>query len=147
VLKYTFGALAALAIAIAAGFVILVQVSDGGADIGPAPVIIVTLHEDGVLPVTSLTAPVGSVVELQLNNRSAVARTIRLDDDRVEQLPDLADGHDPGSREFRTGIQISAGPGRIGTALVRFKEEGTYDIGVGYTGVLFPPDFVTITVE
>lgn len=147
-LKYTLGALAALVIVATTGFIILAQVSDGGADIGPAPRVIVTVIEDGSVPPLVLHAAQGKIISLELNNRSSIARSIRLDSDGAETLPQVpTSSEDVVSRDAVPGISFDASAGTVGSKLVRFKEKGEYQLNIGYAGVLFPPIAVTIVID
>ena len=147
-LKYTLGALAALVIVVTIGFIILAQVTDGGADIGPAPRVIVTVIEDGSVPPLVLHAPEGQIINLELSNRSVVARSIRLDSDSVETLPQVpTSSEEVVSRDAVPGISFEASAGTVGSRLVRFKDKGEYQLNIGYAGVLFPPVAMIIIID
>ena len=44
-------------------------------------------------------------------------------------------------------ISLEASPATVGTALVRFKRSGEYQLSIGYAGVLFPPVLMTIIID
>ena len=143
-LKYTLGALAAAAIIIGAAFVILAQVTGGGADAGPARTVILSAG-DGVHWPLDFQVEAGEIIELQLNNQSTVPRSISLLHKDVEQLPE-APGHDEAPIPPGT-IRIEAEAGLGDSAYVRFKEPGEYTLDILYTGTYFPPSEVKVFVR
>ncbi len=143
-LKYTLGALFAAVILIGAGFVILAQVTGGGADAGPARTVIISVADEEHWPL-DIQVEAGEIIELQLNNQSSLPRSLRLASDDVEQLPE-APGYDekpipPGT------VLIEAAAGLGDSAYVRFNAPGEYTLNIAYTGIFYPPDEVKVVVK
>jgi hypothetical protein len=145
VLKYTLGALAAAAIVIGAAFVILAQVTGGGADAGPARTVIVSTADEVVWPL-DIQVDSGEIIYLQLNNESSTGRVVRAQGKHVEQLPE-APGHEDVHVEEPSGIYLIAEAGLGDGAYVRFNEPGEYSLDVLIAGVFFPIAQVKVTVR
>jgi hypothetical protein len=145
-LKYTLGALAAAVILLATGFLILSQVTDSGADQGRAPVIIVSVWDDGVWP-PEITVRRNEITELVLRNESSAPKGARLEGEGVEQLPELAPASELGSSEPLPHISIEAGVASVGSVLVRMSERGEYTLNVTTPGVFLMKLPVTVIVE
>lgn len=144
-LKYTLGALAAAVILIGAAFVILVQVTGGDANSGSARTIIVSVSEDEVVPL-DIQVKEGEIIDLQLNNKSALPRSLILTGDNVEQLPQ-APGHEHEHAPVPAGtILIEAGAGLGDSAFVRFNAPGEYTLNAAFTGTYYPPAEIKVVV-
>ena len=145
-LKYTLGALAAAVILIGAAFVVLTQVTDGGADQGPAPSVIISVNEEIVWP-EDIYLKAGEITDLSLQNHSSVPRAIHLDGDGVEQLPELHPTDGQLSRESADSVRITAGPAMASSKLMRINKPGEYTLYVVIPGVYFPGLPVRVIVE
>jgi hypothetical protein len=158
-LKYTLGALAAAVILLGTGFVVLAQVTDGGADQGPAPNIILSVNDEIVWP-EELRLKAGEITMLSLQNHSAMPRIARVSGPGVEQMPEVTGYHyghshgpdraqayaatlDPGDGY----IVLEASPGMGEMHFVRFNDPGEYMMEVAIPGVYFPPQPVRVVVE
>lgn len=145
VLKYTLGALAAALILIFAGGVILLQVTDGGANQGAAPLTIVSASDSEVWPL-DFQVKEDQIIELRFDNKSSATRTLRLVSDDVEQLQE-APTHNGPVRPPPDGIYIEAPPGLGSAAYVRFKKPGEYALKVAFTGTYFPGPEIRVIVR
>ena len=143
-LKYTLGALAAAVILIGAAFVIISQVTGGGADAGPARSVIISVADEEYWPL-DIQVEAGEILDLQLNNQSSLPRALTLTNEDVEQLPE-APGHDgkvvgPGT------ILIEAASGFGESAYVRFNAPGEYTLSIAFTGSFYPAAEVKVVVR
>jgi hypothetical protein len=144
-LKYTLGALAAAVILLGTAFVVIAQVTDGGANQGPAPQVMVSVWDDGVWP-PDITIAKGTITELFLRNESTVVRTARLEGEGVEQLPELS-LHEVRFPESLPYVMIEAAPGRGGASYVRFDETGTYELNIFTPGVFLSAHTIIVNVK
>ena len=127
-LKYTLGALAALAIIIVTAFVVVSQVTDGNAGTGPAPQVIAVIYNDHLSPPT-IEVERGRITDLRFDNQSGVLQTVIVGGKGVEVLPQLPKTHDePVINQIRSSVAIDVSPGQSGSILVRFS--GDDDVSV-----------------
>ena len=145
-LKYTLGALAAAIILLTTGFFVLAQVTDGGADQGPAPMIIVSAWDDGVWP-PEIKIRRGEITELVLRNESTAPKAANLEGEGVEQLPELVPAHEVASRNSLPYVSVDASVASSGSALVRMSNSGEYTLNVRTPGVFLAVFPVTVVVE
>src|SRR5262245_49559721 len=126
-LKYTLGALAAAIILLATGFVVLSQVTDGGADQGKAPMIIVSAWDDGVWP-PEIKVRRGEITELVLRNESTALKAASLEGEGVEQLPELVGPQEVGRRDSLPYVAMEAGVASSSSVLVQMANAGEYTL-------------------
>ena len=147
-LKYTLGALAAFVILAVTGFIVIAQVTGGGANSGPAPQHIYSLWNDHMSP-PEIRVKRGQIYSLRFDNLSADERGIILESDSVEQLPELPDDHTGGPVPAAgPNITEMISAGQSEDVLVRFKKSGSYTISSYITGTFDQvPHTATIIVE
>lgn len=147
-LKYTLGALIALVIFVATGFMILSRVTDGDANSGLAPGITFVAPADGPITPSVLEVEQDQIWEFALLNQRDTRLAFSVKGDGVEQLPELQrSGEAVGSPDLLPFIQFDAGPGEARAVLVRFREKGVFEAKLNIPGVFFPPEVITITVK
>lgn len=130
--KYILGTLVALAAIAAAVFVLASTRSDRQE--GPAPLVEIRVSDAGLTPAT-IEVEKGRLVEYQLANNASAQRTISTPTDKVEMLPAESDVLDEHNATVPVPyINITASPGGVTSALVRFTEGGEYELHVQTAG-------------
>ena len=130
-LKYTLGALAALAVTVSVSFVVLSRLNDGRAQAGPVPELTVTVDDSSVSP-SRFEVPKGRLAILTFTNNAALTRRISVFIDDVEQS--LFDSNGTTHGAPTKNLSLLASPGKTSQALVRFKAAGSYELNVETPG-------------
>jgi hypothetical protein len=147
VLKYTLGALAALAILGVTAFVVITQVTDSNAGVGPAVPVTAVVYEDRMSP-ASIDVKRDTIIELRFDNQSSEIRTIIVGGGGVEILPQLPVLHEePPVLEIRSSIAIDVAPVQSRSILIRFTRAGEYEATVNPVGTFKALFSSTIVVK
>lgn len=133
-LKYTFFGIIAGLVLIAAGFYVLARWNDRDAEAGPTPVYVVRVDREAAVPAT-IEVGAGRLVELRIENRALLLRSATIEGPGVEQLPAETTG--PGSHSTSQplpGFNLLVGSQDDGSALVRFREAGEFELRIENPG-------------
>ncbi len=113
-------------------FVLIAALNDRPS--GPAPLVTLTVDDASLSP-ARIEWVRGQLVELRIVNQSSLTRRMSTNTDTAEQLPVESDVLGEHVRSVPLPyIEIGALPGEAASALVRFTEDGEYELRVETAG-------------
>lgn len=144
--KYWLVGCVIIVVVFAATFLIIATRNDSNAEAGPAPIIELTITDEGFTP-DPLLLPDRRLVELRVTNGAARPLVVTSDAEGIEQLPVQTDLDDPHAPVAQTELSITASPGSTVAVLVRFADTGTYELRVAGPGLEDTTRILTVLVE
>lgn len=145
-LKYAVAGLILAVIVGLGGITLISQFNEPGAEAGPAPLVTITIDENGVSP-ASVTIDRDRLVELRVTNLAAGARIVALDHPDVESLPAAQNPLDPITSVPLPGLRFQVLTGGTRGMLVRIEKSGTYEVTIGIPGRPETARTLTLTVD
>lgn len=135
-----------IVVVFAATFLIIATRNESNAESGPAPVVEMTITDEGFTP-DPLVLPNRRLVELRITNDASRRLVVTSDAEGIEQLPVQTDLDDPHAPVAQAQLSITASPGSTMAALVRFADTGTYELRVAGPGLEDTTRILTVLVE
>jgi hypothetical protein len=145
-LKYAVAGLLLAVVVALGGIALISQINEPDAEAGPAPVVTVTVDEDGVSP-AAVTIDRDRLVELRVTNLAAGSRVVELDHPAVESLPAAQNPLDGITSVPLPGLRFVVLTGGTNGWLVRIKESGTYEVTIAIPNRPETARTITLTVD